>query len=93
MSGSNLVAIVVPIVMTPVLFAWIFAVFYAGSHPGYGSHSRSSISLAPERPSSATGVQGRQPGDDALGLRPRPGEPGGMRPHQGDGPTGPPPAD
>lgn len=66
MSGSSLVPILTPIVMTPILFAWIFAVFWADRHPGYGSQSRSSISLTEERPASAIGAEGHQDGDGAL---------------------------
>src|SRR5208282_6208301 len=93
MTGSNVVPIVVPIVMTPILFVWLFLVFYADRHPEQGSHSRSSISLGPERSSSAVGVEDRQRGNDALGLGARTGEPGVVRSHQADESTGPSPAD
>jgi hypothetical protein len=92
MSGSNLVPIVVPIVTTPILFVWLFAVFYADRHPEHRSHSRSSISLGPERPSSAAGVEGRQRGG-AVGLGAETGEPGVVESHQAARSTSPPPAD
>ena len=93
MTGSNLVPILVPIVMTPILFVWLFAVFYADSHPEHGSHSRSSMSLGPERSSSAVGAEDRQHGDGALGLGAQTGEAGVVGSHQAAESTGPPPAD
>lgn len=90
-TGSSLVPIVVPIVTTPILFLWLFAVFYADRHPEHGSHNRSSISLGPER-SSAHGVEDRQRGGDALGLGAHTGEPRVVRSHQAAESTDPPPA-
>jgi hypothetical protein len=93
MTGSSLVPIVVPLVMTPVLFVWLFVVFYAARHPEHRSHSRSSISLGPERSSPAAGVEDRQRGGGALGLGAQTGEPDVARSHQAAESTGPPPAD
>jgi hypothetical protein len=39
MSGSVLAAAIVPIVMVPVLFLWLAAVFYADTHPVYRTRS------------------------------------------------------
>jgi hypothetical protein len=37
-SGSTVDFIVLPLVMIPVLGAWLFAVYHANSHPGVFEH-------------------------------------------------------
>ena len=39
MSGSVITAVMVPVVMVPVLFLWLAAVFYADSHPVHRARS------------------------------------------------------
>ena len=67
MTGSSLAPIIIPIVAMISLFGWLAAVFYADSHPAHGRESRSSLSSAPQWPSSETEIVGPASTDDQLG--------------------------
>lgn len=82
MTGSSLAPIVIPIVAMITLFGWLAVVFYADSHPAHGSDSRSSVSSAPEWPSSEAGVAGPAPTGDVLGPGSGTADRGGTQPHQ-----------
>jgi hypothetical protein len=81
MTGSSLAPIVIPIVAMISLFGWLAAVFYADSHPAHGSDSRSSLSSAPQWPSSETGIAGPAPTDDELGPGSGTADRGSTQPH------------
>ncbi len=39
MSGSNLTAVITPVVALPLLALWLIAVFYADKHPQHSTHA------------------------------------------------------
>ncbi len=62
MSGPSLAPILIPIVGTLSLVAWLLVVFHAGRNP--------SRTTAPPRPAAEAVPAPRQPADDSLGQRP-----------------------
>jgi hypothetical protein len=51
MTGSNLAAIVIPIVVMFGLAVWIVVVFHADSHPFWGNRAEAAPNETPARPS------------------------------------------
>jgi hypothetical protein len=86
-TGSNQAAIFIPVVVMPVLAAWLFVVFYADSHPRWHVHrSPSELTGAARGSAIATGeaprvtaardgapVPGTPPPAQPLGPQPRGG--------------------
>jgi hypothetical protein len=61
MSGGFIAPIIIPAVMMPILFGWIFLVFYADSHPERGNLGR----IGESQLSAGAVESGVQPADAA----------------------------
>ncbi len=71
MSGPSLAPILIPIVGTLSLIAWLLVVFHAGRHPSGTAPPRHPSGTAPPRRPAAGAVPApRQPADASPGQRP-----------------------
>jgi hypothetical protein len=84
MSGPWIAPIIIPAVMLPVLFGWIWIVYYADSHP-----SRGNLGRLPESQLSADAVESGPQAPDGAALEAEPGT-DSTRPPAGPPPAGPP---
>ena len=79
MTGSTQAAIFIPVVVMPILAAWLYLVFYADSHPGWRVQ-RSPSELTGAAPGSAIAASGAPRVTAARDGAPMPGTPPPARP-------------
>jgi len=82
MSGSNMVAILAPVVALPLMAFWLIMVFHADSHPGYRHRPPLPVpdALAAVTPGSRPEVTPEPPGERAPA-----GGPDAVRQHEDKG--------
>ena len=82
MSGSNMVAILAPVVALPLMAFWLIMVFHADSHPGYRHRPPLPVpdALAAATPASRPEVTSEPPGERAPA-----GGPDAVRQHEDKG--------
>ncbi len=82
MSGSNMVAILAPVVALPLMAFWLIMVFHADSHPGYRHRPPLPVpdALAAATPASGPQLTSEPPGE----LAPA-GGPDAVRQHEDKG--------
>jgi hypothetical protein len=85
MSGGFIAPIIIPAVMMPILFGWIFLVFYADSHPEPGNMGR----IGESQLSAGAMESGVQAADAAAAVEPQ-AETGSTPEPAGPLPAGPP---
>ncbi len=78
MSGSNMVAILAPVVALPLMAFWLVMVFHSDSHPGY--RHRPPLPVPDATPASRPGVTSEPRGERAPA-----GGPDAVRQHEDKG--------